>query len=151
MMDPLKVELEPRVDRDSKTWHLGKQKHPTMLKLNKGVDFYIYLSESDDALNQLHIVSSSSNEYYDPKNYLNPRIIRTNNINSNLGIDLEKRFIDDKPYYYGNLRHDGILDFSLGVSFLVFTVDEGSEQLQISIPEPTKTNKEKYSPKVYVK
>jgi hypothetical protein len=150
MMDPLKVELEPKTDRDSKIWHLGKQKHPTILKLNKGVDFYIYLSDSEEGLNQIHIVSSSSNEYYDPRKYLSPRIIRSNNINSNLGIDLEKKSIDGIEFFHGTLKHDGVLDFNNGISFLVFTADEGSEQLQISIPEPTKTNKEKYTPKYVI-
>lgn len=149
MLQPLKIELDQREDRDGKTFYIGKSKHPTILKLKQGVDFYVY---TEDTLKQIHIVSTSMKEFYDPKDYLFPEnLSRTNSLHSNLGINLYKKSIQGKEFLCGSMKHDGILDFSDGITFLVFSSEEGSEELQISIPDSSKSNKEKYTPVHYLK
>jgi len=54
--------------------------------------------------------------------------------NNNLAIDLKpKQDRDNKTFYVGKLRYPGTIDCSKGVVFLIFTSDQGEEQLQIAM------------------
>lgn len=53
--------------------------------------------------------------------------------NSNLKINLyERKDRNKRKFYIGKLKGDFNLDFSRGVSFLVFVAEDGSEELQIA-------------------
>ncbi len=72
--------------------------------------------------------------------------MQTNNNNDHLyeisdrgkvKVDLERK-VDrfDKTYYTGELQFPGTIDFSYGVSFMVFISDTGAEQLHIAPMDP---------------
>lgn len=42
-----------------------------------------------------------------------------------------KRDQNNKPYYVGRLQFPGMIDCSQGVVFMIFTSEEGAEELQI--------------------
>lgn len=53
--------------------------------------------------------------------------------NKNLTIDLKARKdVDGQTFYVGKLKAPAMIDCSKGVVFLVFTADQGEEQLQIA-------------------
>ncbi len=53
--------------------------------------------------------------------------------NNNLRIDLKaKRDKDGAIYYIGRLKGPFTIDCSQGISLIIFTADQGSEELQIS-------------------
>jgi len=52
--------------------------------------------------------------------------------NKNLTIDLHPRVDDDgRTFYVGKIEFPGHLDTTDGITFLVFTAESGTEQLQI--------------------
>lgn len=52
----------------------------------------------------------------------------------NLTIDLKTRKdVDKNVFYVGKVKFPGTIDCSKGVVFLVFTSDQGQEQLQIAM------------------
>jgi len=54
--------------------------------------------------------------------------------NKNLTIDLKARKdVDGQVFYVGKLKCPVLIDCSKGVVFLVFTADQGDEQLQIAM------------------
>lgn len=53
--------------------------------------------------------------------------------NKNLTIDLKARKdVDGQTFYVGKLKAPVHIDASEGVVFLIFTADQGDEQLQIA-------------------
>lgn len=61
-----------------------------------------------------------------------------------INIDL-MRHLDtfEKPYYTGKLQFPGTIDFSKGVSFMVFISENGVEQLQIGSMNPNKKTRQR--------
>jgi hypothetical protein len=54
-------------------------------------------------------------------------------------IELTKQFdSNDQPYYIGKLQLPMTLDFDDGVSFMVFTAEDGVEELQIAPLDPSR-------------
>lgn len=54
--------------------------------------------------------------------------------NKNLTIDLKARKdVDGQVFYVGKLKCPVLIDCSKGVVFLIFTADQGDEQLQIAM------------------
>ena len=54
--------------------------------------------------------------------------------NKNLTVDLKARKdVDGQTFYVGKLKFPGTIDCSEGVVFLVFTSDQGDEQLQVAL------------------
>ncbi len=49
----------------------------------------------------------------------------------------------NKKYYLGRLQFPGAVTFDDGAVFLVFTSEEGTEELQIAVDDSTRRKKEK--------
>jgi hypothetical protein len=60
-----------------------------------------------------------------------------------LKIELKKipRDANGQPYYIGKLQFPGTLDFEEGVSFMVFTSEEGFEEIQMAPLDPQRRSK----------
>lgn len=52
----------------------------------------------------------------------------------NLKVRLDKKFDrNQQPWYLGKIKFPGTIDFSNGVAIIVFTSEEGQEEVQFSV------------------
>ena len=69
------------------------------------------------------------------------------NIN-NLKVEIDPRSdANDNIFYLGKLKFPGTLDFSKGITFLVFNSEDGDEELQIAVNDKENTSYSKFSKK----
>jgi hypothetical protein len=137
-MQPIKIKIEPKLDTDKQVYYLGKLKVPMDLKFDKGVAFIVYL----DFIQELHIAPMNSPDLMDVFNYYDSgrkKIIknRHNNIIVHLYPRFEKQDINDpkkipRKFFVGKIQADMTLKFDDGIAFLIFTSDQGEEELQIA-------------------
>ena len=149
------IDLFPSTDADGATLYVGRWNWPGKIHFHKGMAFIVYTDVDGHWELQLCKLDSPdlSNvlEYYDVQ-----RRTKNRNRNSNLCIPLEMRFSKPKDpeeeptkFYIGKINFDGDIDCgveSTGVVFLVFTADEGEEELQIGVIDPNKMRKRSKTP-----
>jgi hypothetical protein len=137
-MQPIKIKIEPKLDTDKQVYYLGKLKVPMDLKFDKGIAFIVYL----DFIQELHIAPMTSPDLIDVFNYYDSgrkKIIknRNNNIIVYLYPRFERQDINDpkkipRKFFVGKIQADMTLKFDDGIAFLIFTSDQGEEELQIA-------------------
>lgn len=128
-MNPLKIELNPREDKNKNIFYLGKLEAPIQLDFTHGVAFFIFISESGaeeiqiSPLDRLHNLAELE--------------LREN---GRYALSLEHRKDESQAIYYlGKVKKDFKLDCTKGVSFFVFVAKRGKEELQM-LPFSTNTS-----------
>jgi len=144
-MQRLRVDLFPSSDTDGKTIYVGRLRFPGIIKFDKGAAFLVYTSVSGQE--ELHICPLDSPDISNVFDYYNVQRIRINRSRyGNLPVKLETRYEKEntgKKFYIGKLEFKGHVDCEKGLVFLVFTADEGEEELQIGVLDPEKLRKRK--------
>lgn len=130
-MQPLKIQLFPKEDKDGCTFYIGKLKLSATIRLTKGITFFVTIRED---VQELHLCNSTEKEFYHILEYYkNCRRKPIRNRHSNICVDLVKAEVDnDDKIYIGNIKTDIDLRADDGLVFLVFVADTGEEELQIS-------------------
>jgi hypothetical protein len=117
----LKVELEPREDREKNIFYLGKIQFPGRIDLYNGVTFLIFISE--DGEEELQIAKNNKE---------NATFSKYTKRNDRLKVEIESRKDQyGKIFYVAKLQYSGYIDCSAEVVFLVFVSKGGFEELQI--------------------
>jgi hypothetical protein len=118
----LKIDLEPREDKDENIYYLGRLKFPGRICLSEGVTFLVFLSEDGNEELQLAI---NDKEHTTFSKY-SRRADR-------LKVSIESRPDQfGKTFYVAKIRVNGYLDCSKEeVVFLVFNSKQGFEELQV--------------------
>jgi hypothetical protein len=116
----LKIDIDPREDKDKNIYYLGKLHVPMTIDASKGVAFLIFTSEDGSEQLQIAHVDIEQNFYSKFKAF-----------NDKIKVKLEKR--EDKnnaTFYIAKLKFNGTIDLSES-SFVIFLSKAGSEELQI--------------------
>lgn len=139
------VKLHPSVDADGATFYVGHWKWPGKIHFQNGMAFIIYTDDENQW--ELHFCNLDSPDLSNVFDYYKiKRRLKNRNGNTNLSIPLEKRDSNSegKKFYIGKMNVNGDIDCGVdspGVVFLVFTADEGEEELQIGVIDPNKMKK----------
>lgn len=137
-MTNLKIDIDPREDKDKNVYYLGKLHVPMSINAAKGVAFLIFTSE--DGSEQLQIANVDSDQNFYSKFKL---------FNDKIKIKLDKR--EDKngqKFYVAKLKFNGTIDLS-EASFVIFLSKSGNEELQVvgkikkTVTKPTIITKRK--------
>jgi len=123
-MSNLKVELDPREDKEEQIYYLGKIKTPIEINCRKGLTFLIFTSSEGEEELQ---IAPLDKEHRNLNQYTN----RQDRLKIALSTRKDKL---GKEFFIGKIQLNGTIDCSNGVSFLVFTSKIGSEELQIVAP-----------------
>lgn len=137
-MQPLTIQLFPKLDTDQQTYYIGKCKWPGKLFFKNGSAFLVYIDGEDKQ--ELHITTSSDHALQNLlQQYTQGRRKKTRSRHQNICINLEPIIDEDgKIFYMGYLGADISVDASEGLVFLCFIADEGDEELQISVQSKRK-------------
>lgn len=123
-MSNLKIELDPREDKEGQIYYLGKVKTPIDINCRKGITFLVFLSEEGEEELQ---IAPLDKEHRNFSQY--------SKRDDRLKISLSARKDQsDRVYYVGKIQLDGVIDCGEGASFLVFISKKGFEELQIVAP-----------------
>lgn len=117
----LKVDLEPREDKEQQIYYLGKIQFPGRICCRKGVTFLVFLSESGSEELQVAINDKEHTTFS-----------RYSKRPDRLKVSLETR--EDqfhKVFYIAKIQFHGYIDCASKLVFLVFNSKEGSEELQV--------------------
>jgi len=138
----LKVDLDPREDKEKQIYYLGRLQFPGEIDFSKGVTFLIFLSE--DGMEELQIAINDKNH---------ATYSRYTKRQDRLKVSIEGR--DDqfgKTFYVAKLQFNGVVDCRNEIVFLVFNSKAGSEELQIvgdiKLSDGT-ADEEKVMPEIY--
>ena len=117
----MKIELDPREDKNGCLFHLGKLSFPGEINCSNGVTFLIFLSEEGDEELQIATINNE-----------NTTFSKYSKRDDRVKVSLEGR-IDKygKKFYVGKLMFKGIVDCNDGILFIIFTSKEGCEELQV--------------------
>lgn len=124
-MNPnLKIDLEPREDKNHQIFYLGKLKIPILLDCSKGMAFLIFVSQEGEE--ELQIA-----ELDDEVVVVSQHSRRADR----LKISLKSRTDQfEKKFYICKLQFNGFIDGRNGIDFVIFTAKSGTEELQIVAP-----------------
>ncbi|HVI40123.1 MAG TPA: hypothetical protein VM577_05645 [Anaerovoracaceae bacterium] len=130
----LKIELNPREDKNKQIFYLGKLRFPGFIDCSNGATFLIFISE--DGEEELQIA---------PLDKDNGSFSQHTATSDRVKISLEsKKDQYGKTFYFCKVRLGGLIQCNKpeGAAFIVFTAKPGSEELQIVAPIITKSNDE---------
>lgn len=118
----LKIELDPRLDKEEEVYYLGRLKAPILIDMSEGATFLIFLSDSGTEELQIAV-----------NNKENTTFSRYNIRGNKMKIRLDKRNDKDgKTFYVCKVRHPGKINCLSEACFLAFISKEGNEELQIT-------------------
>lgn len=124
----LKIELDPRPDRNDNIFHIGRIQAPCSLRFKKGITFFVFLSEAESE--ELHIGCAKPGS---PLSSVKRGLADTGTLDR-VFVNLEQKSdAEGKPYYMAVVQDD-TLEIDLeerGAIFMIFTSVPGKEQLQI--------------------
>jgi hypothetical protein len=122
----LKVELEARLDKHDKLWHLGKIKFPGSIDFSSGIAILIFLSEDGDEELQIAVNDKDNSTFSKVKRE------KAESGKTRLKIPIDPR--EDqygKTFYVCKVNHNAVINCSSEVVFLIYTSKPGCEELQI--------------------
>lgn len=120
-MNKLKIELDPRFDKDDNIFHIGRLECPIILDLSRGVTFLIFLSE--DGSEELQIAVNDRE---------NATFSRFSRRKDRIKIRLENRSDKHKKkFFIAKIQTDLMINCFSETAFIVFTSKGGDEELQI--------------------
>jgi hypothetical protein len=122
----LKVELEARLDKHDKLWHLGKIKFPGSIDFSNGIAILIFLSEDGDEELQIAVNDKDNSTFSKVKRE------KAESGKARLKIPIDAR--EDqygKTFYVCKVNHNAVINCSSEVVFLIYTSKPGCEELQI--------------------
>jgi hypothetical protein len=143
----LRVDLNPREDKNQQIFYLGKLQYPGFIDCSEGVTFLIFLSQ--DGEEELQIAPSSQDN-----NVYNTYVKKPDRINVLLESRLDQY---NKVFYICKLQFKGLIDCRHPVSFIVFNAKLGAEELQIVGPiiknplQPPKPSRRSKGPEIIIK
>lgn len=121
-LNNLRVEVDPRLDKEEEVYYIGRLKAPVSIDLTEGVTFLVFLSKSGEE--ELQIAPN------DKENTTFSRYtIRGNKIKIRLDRREDK---DGKVFYVCKVRHPGRVNCLNEACFMVFTSRQNNEELQIT-------------------
>lgn len=117
----LKVELDPRLDKDENIFYIGRLESPVLIDLSKGATFLVFLSE--DGAEELQIAVNDRE---------NTAFSRFSRRDDRLKIHLENRSDKHKnQFFVAKVHADLMVNCFSETAFIVFVSKEGHEELQI--------------------
>jgi hypothetical protein len=121
-MSNLKIQLDPREDRDNNIFYIGRLSFPGVIYFDSGVTFLVFLSESGEEEVQI-TKNNKENSTYSKFSRRDDR----------LKIELDTRKDQyGKTFYIAKLKFNGSIDCSSNdIVFIVFNSKEGEEELQV--------------------
>jgi len=117
----LKVDLDPREDKEKQIYYLGRLQFPGRIDFSHGVTFLVFLSE--DGAEEVQVaINNKENTTFSKYTRRNDRV--------KVSIDSrEDQF--GKTFYVAKLQFNGYIECEDEVVFLIFNSKEGSEELQM--------------------
>ena len=138
-MNFLKIELNPREDKNNKVYFTGRIEAPLFLDLRRGAAFLIFLSEEESEELQIAPLDNSQNLSF------------VSQKDNRYSIMLESRKDEfDKVFFVAKVKENIIINLFEGASFMVFTSKKGKEELQI-IPSVIEKPKGIVYPEIIIK
>lgn len=121
-LNNLRIEVDPRLDKEEEVYYIGRLKAPISIDLSDGATFLVFLSKSGEE--ELQIAPN------DKENTIFSRYaIRGNKIKVRLDRREDK---DGKIFYVCKVRHPGKINCLDEACFMVFTSRQNNEELQIT-------------------
>jgi hypothetical protein len=120
-MSNLKIQLDPREDREQNIFYIGRLTFPGTVSFSTGITFLVFIAESGEE--EIQITKNNKE---------NATYSKFSKRDDRLKVALEPRQDQyGKTYYVAKLKFNGTIDCSSDVVFLVFCSKSGSEELQI--------------------
>lgn len=141
MSQNIKIELNPRTDKNDSIIFMGRTKAPMVLKFKKGVIFFIFLSEDGSEELQIGLARPDSDF-----SSLRKRISLDGSLDRIIVPLVSKEDDHGKIYYMSLIQDEVELDLSDGYLFFVFNSIQGKEEMHIV---KNKEMKEKKEPEIY--
>ena len=117
----LKIELDPRFDKDDNIFHIGRLRSPIVIDLSQGATFLVFLSE--DGSEEIQIAVNDRE---------NATFSRFSRRKDRIKIRLENRSDKHKrKFFIAKIQADLMVNCFAETAFIVFTSKEGAEELQI--------------------
>jgi len=121
-LNNLKIDINPKFDKDDNVYHIGKLKAPISIDLSQGVTFLIFLAVSGEEELQIAVNDKES------ANFSRLKVVK-----NKIKIEMDKRVDkDDRAYYVCKVRYPGVINCFEEACFLAFTSREENEELQIT-------------------
>jgi hypothetical protein len=118
----LKVDLDPREDKEGQIYYIGRLQFPGRLCFKDGVTFLMFLSE--DGAEEIQIATNNKEH---------TTFSRYSKRNDRLKIAVESREDQFKKIFYvAKVQFQGYIDCTAGIVFLLFNSKKGSEELQVA-------------------
>lgn len=129
-MSNITIPLVSRQDKNNQIFYIGKTQLPMYLEADDGLAFLVFTSDPGAEEIQIGPIHNNgqSNGFFNKHSISE----ESNSENSRIRVSLDRRLDQDgRRYYLAKLKFDGLMSCRQGITFLVYTSREGTEELQI--------------------